>query len=323
MSRDSLSKGQKVMAFLCLALAPVLLSTNMIFGKAAIDEIGPGSLAFLRWLITGLILTAVFYTQVRPKWPVIKANLPQFLMLAFLAMGVCGTGVYAALMFTSATNSGLIYGVSPILILLLGAYVLGERITGRQWAGVAVALSGAITIITKGDPALVLGLAFNVGDLLMVAAILAWAFYSVYVKRGAMRELSTFGGLAVLALCGAVVNFPFYLAEAVNFGFFPTSRIVWLELAGLVFLSSLGAFGTYNTAVALVGPGRTGPIMYFLPVHTVLMSVFFLGETFRPYHGVGLALVLTGVILASARLPGRGRRGPKGSETPQNMETPV
>ena len=297
----SLSTQEKIIAFTCLMLAPILLSTNMIFGKAAIGDVPPATLAFYRWAITALILWAVLLPQLWAHRRAILANAHKVLMLSFLGMGVCGTGVYAALIFTSATNSGLIYGVSPILILLLGAYFLSEIIRPMQWLGVVVALSGAVVIVSKGDPAILLGLAFNAGDLLMVAAITAWAFYSVFVKQGLFRQLSTFGGLAVLALGGAVVNAPFFVAEGLNFGFIPTEPKVWMCIAGLVLLSSLGAFGTYTTAIAMLGPGRTGPVMYLLPVHTVLMSVLFLGETFRSYHALGLLLVLAGVILATAR----------------------
>lgn len=316
MSAEPLTTGQKILAFTCLMLAPILLSTNMIFGKAVIDEVPPGTLAFYRWLITGLILLAIFFFQLWPKRALILANLPQILTLSFLGMGVCGAGVYAALIFTSATNSGLIYGVSPVLILLLGAYFLGEKIRGQQWLGVVVALTGAVTIIAQGNLGILLGLRFNEGDLLMVAAILAWSFYSIFVKRGVMRELSTFGGLAALAIGGAIVNAPFFIAEGLEYGFVPTSLNVWGGIMGLVFLSSLGAFGTYTTAIALIGPGRTGPVMYLLPVHTVLMSVFFLGETFQTFHAVGLLLVLSGVILATARFDSLMKNKKTKMETP-------
>ena len=299
---SSLSTKNKIIAFSCLILAPILLSTNMIFGKAAIDAVGPGTLAFYRWLITALILWVLLFPSIWANRALILANLPRIILLASLGMGVCGAGVYAALIFTSATNSGLIYGVSPILILLFGAYFLAETIRPMQWAGVAVALTGAMVIVTKGDLNVLRELSFNVGDLLMLAAITAWALYSVFVKQGLFRQLSTFTGLALLAMGGALVNAPLFIAEGLNYGFVPMEPKVWWAIAGLVCLSSFGAFGTYTTAIAMLGPGRTGPVMYLLPVHTVLMSVFFLGETFKPYHGVGLALVLSGVILATLRM---------------------
>ena len=74
------------------------------------------------------------------------------LALGALGMGVCGAPVYLAGQTTTATNIGLIYSTTPILIVVFARLFWGERVSVRQMAGISLCLVGVVVIVTRGDP---------------------------------------------------------------------------------------------------------------------------------------------------------------------------
>src|SRR3546814_5727141 len=103
-------------------------------------------------------------------------------------MGVCGAFVYIAADTTSATNIGLIYAASPILIVALARVFYGERVTLRQGLGILLSLAGVLAIVARGDPGVLTGLRFASGDLWAAAAMAAWAVYSILLRHRPSRS---------------------------------------------------------------------------------------------------------------------------------------
>ena len=74
----------------------------------------------------------------------------------------------------------------------------------------------------------------------------------------------------------------------------------WASIAGIVIFASVLSFSAYQYGIKKVGPALTSIFLYLLPVYGIALAVLFLGEAFRPYHAVGLVLVLGGIVLATA-----------------------
>jgi len=305
-SPSARSASSDTAAYLILAVSILFMSSNVVIGRAAVGSVPPVGLAFWRWTVAFLILLPFASSGLLRHRRILLAQWPRLLALGALGMGICGAVVYVGLQQTTATNAGLIYASSPVLIVLIGATLSGERIGLRQLAGIVLALSGVATILTRGNPASLLGLTFSGGDLLILAATVSWAAYSVLLRRiGAV--VPTIPLFAAIALAGILVLLPFYLWETL------AGRVVDLtfdtaaSIGGLALISSVLAFSTYQKGVAIVGPSRAGPFMYMMPVWGAVLAVTFLGESFEPYHAVGFALVLPGVAFAtlarSARRP--------------------
>ena len=298
----------RVLAFFLLALSPFFLSSNLIIGSVAVASIEPFTLTFFRWGLAFLLILPFAYGALIRHKALLIAERNWILLSAFLAMGLCGTGVYWALKYTSATNGTLIYTSSPVIILLLEWLFRGRAISVREILGIVLAISGVGFIVFKGSLEVLLSVDFNSGDLLFVLAATSWAVYSVLTKREAFQPVSTIGMFAIVALVGAIIQIPFMIWEASTAGF-PTGGGQWLSLFGLAFISSVLAFTTYQYGIRVLGPATAGIFMYFLPPVGVLLAVIFLGEAFLPYHLVGLILVMSGVIIATmpplSRLRGR------------------
>jgi drug/metabolite transporter (DMT)-like permease len=221
-------------------------------------------------------------------------------------MGVCGAGVYLALRHTTATNAVLIYTTSPDFIVLIEMMIGRRPPSFLQFAGIAVATFGVAVIVAKGSPASLVTAGFNIGDLGMLAAAVAWAVYSVLLRDPRIQALPDTAVFAAVAGLGALANAPFWLVEGAHHGFVPETRAAWMSIAALAVVPSVVAFLGYQWGVRQVGAARAGMVLYFLPIAGVALATLFLGETVHAYHLVGTLCTIGGVLVAT--LPGRLRR---------------
>jgi drug/metabolite transporter (DMT)-like permease len=217
----------------------------------------------------------------------------------FLGMWICGGAIYLALQWTTATNGTLIYTSSPVLILLLEALLRGRAIGVREGIGAVLAFTGIVVIVLRGDPAALFTLDFNVGDLIIFAGAVAWAVYSILYREPGIQKLSTMALLALAAAAGCVLLFPAALVEWILGARLPVTPQTWGGVAGIVIFSSLLAFLSFQFGIRRLGASVAGVFMYLLPPYGVILAVVFLGEPFEGFHMAGIALVMSGVILAT------------------------
>jgi drug/metabolite transporter (DMT)-like permease len=143
------------------------------------------------------------------------------------------------------------------------------------------------------------GLDFNRGDLGMIAAAIAWAIYSLVLKRRTLEAIPTLALFFAIAIAGVFALTPFMVYEVVTAGRFPMTLNSWISILGLAIFPSVLSFSFYQYGIKTVGPSITAVFMYLLPPYGVMLAVVFLGERLHLYHWLGFAMVLGGVILAT------------------------
>lgn len=298
----------KFVSYGVLCLTPLFFSSNLLFGKTVVVEVEPWTLAFLRWGLVSLILLPFVASQIHSRRTQIRDLMSLFGIMGFLGMWICGAIVYYALTLTSATNATLIYLSSPVLIILIENLWRGRRIVAREALGILITCMGVMTILLRGEFETLQNLDFNIGDLAMVFAAIAWAVYSVLFKSSTFTGLPSAMLLCLFSGLGALLLLPFAATEMILVKAVPCHAATWVSITGIVFSSSIVAFLGYQYSVRFAGPAITGIFMYLLPVYGVGLAVLLLGEDFYQFHLVGIMTILGGVILAT--LPtGLMRRG--------------
>lgn len=283
-----------------LAAMPLFFVSNLIIGRPAVETVPPWTLAALRWAFACAILAPFALPAVRAHAATLKAKWALIALLGFLGMWICGGIVYVALQYTTATHGTLIYTASPVIVVLLGALLARRALPLGQLVGVLLGVAGVFTIVLEGQPLSIFTHHFNIGDLWFVLAAIAWAIYSLLLKDATLQTVPTSALFFVIALAGAIQLIPCMLIELWLIGGFPSTLRAWASIAGIVVFASVLSFSVYQYGVKAVGPALTSIFLYLLPVYGIALAVIFLGETFRPYHAVGLVLVLGGIILATA-----------------------
>ena len=286
-------------AYLLLLAMPLFFSSNLVIARGIGDAIPPFTLALLRWGVAVLILLPFIWRGIVEAAPVLRGSWRRLLVLGFLGMWICGAGVYMALSLTTATNGTLIYTTSPILVLVIERLVFGKPLSAARLLGVVLAMAGVAVIVLQGDLTALARLDFNLGDIGIAAAALAWAGYSLVLRDETLAKVPTLPLFAVIAMAGVLTLLPFSVVELATVGGWPMRPGLWAAVGCLALFSAVGAFSLYQYGVKVVGPAVTSCFLYLLPVYGVGMSVAFLGEAFGIHHLVGMALVLVGLVAAT------------------------
>ncbi len=290
--------------YLLLTLAVLFWSGNFIVARALRAEIPPVGLAFWRWALASAIVLLLARPHLRRDRTAIRNHWPILLLLSVLGVTVFNSLVYLGLQSTIALNAFLMQSLMPVLIVGLSYVVFRERITPKQGLGVGLSLAGALTIIARGEPGVLLSLSVNRGDILVLVAVLCYALYSVLLrKRPPIHPLSL---LAVTFAVGAAILLPFYLWETVLVGGFPVNGPVLLAVGYVGVFPSIVSYFCFNRGVELAGANRAGLFLHLMPVFGSIMAMLFLGESLAWFHGVGILAIAMGIFLATRVAGGRG-----------------
>jgi len=285
-------------AYLVLLATLLLWSGNWIVARAVRDEIAPGIATAGRLLIVLLILLPLVISGFKEKLG--KINRSGWRIL--LALGFFGGGLHLALQwlglhYTTATSGILYLSTSPLFILLLARPLLGEPIGARQWLGVAVSFLGVFLIATQGQ---IQTLSFNIGDLMALGSMAMWAGYTVFLRlRRDALETPEF--LVMVCAFGLIFMLPWVAFEVLTGVKTELSTFGALAVLYSAVGSLLLAYAGWSYVVTRLGAARAGVTMHLMPAFGVILAAVFLGELPRWFHFAGIALILAGVGLSSAR----------------------
>lgn len=281
--------------YMLINFSALIWATNFFLGRSLRDEIGPVMLTTIRFVVAGLLFALILWR--RPAGE--KRPGQQWLVL--LGMGFTGIFAFSSLLYTglqttTATNAALIIGASPLVITLMAVFMLGERPRRQFWLGIVVSMVGLVVVVSRGEILALLQLQLNIGDLLILLAVVAWGLYSVW-GQGVMRERSAISTTALSTWFGLLFLFPVAGWEATQT---PTNWTPFVILATL-YIGLFPAFLAYlswNEGVRLIGPARASVFYNLSPVYVALLSGPILGEWPTVPQIIGGVLVVGGTLVS-------------------------
>lgn len=294
-----------------LSLPPLLWAGNAVVGRLLADSVPPLLLNAMRWWASLLILLPLGWRAVATpeRRAEIIARWRPLAWLGLLGVGSYNALQYLALQTSTPINVTLIASSTPLWMLLVGALVYGERPRAVQGVGALLSLLGVLLVLLRGDLSTVATLRFVPGDLWILLAALAWAFYSWQLARphpllaGGARPSWTWAEFILLqALFGLVFASAAAGVEAVAMPH--ALRFTPLLAGALVFLAigpSVLAYRAWGLGVAAAGPATAGFFSNLTPLFAAVMSAALLGEPPRPFHGVAFALIVAGIVVSSRK----------------------
>ena len=203
-----------------------------------------------------------------------------------------------AIDYTITSNVALVVCVTPVLTALLTSLIYRERITGHLAIGSVVALLGVGFVVLNGSVLQI----HPLGDALALAAALAWAIYSVVVRRFDGRYTTWFVTRKVF-FYGLVTMVPF-IACGMGGGLHLDKLTIPLVAGNVAFLSvvaSMLCFYTWNLVLEKLGTIRASNYMYTQPLVSLACSVWILSEPITPIALLGTMFVLVGIYVAQRR----------------------
>jgi drug/metabolite transporter (DMT)-like permease len=287
---------QQARAFALLGLVMLLWAGNSIVGRAVRDDVGPFTLAFVRWAGASLVVLPFAIRPVLRDWPVIRRGW-KAILLGLLGVAAFNALLYSGLKYTTATNALLLNAAVPPAVMLFDRLFFGVRSNLWQALGVVASVLGVVVIVFEGDPGAAMRLHFGAGDALVLISVVVWALYTVFLRL--RPEISATSFIATTFCIGVAAMAPLAAWEWQS-----GQRVVWSpELGGaflyVALLPSLLSYFIYNRATGIVGPARAGQTITLMPLFGAFLAAGLLGERLHPYHFAGMALILAGIVVAA------------------------
>lgn len=302
-------------AFL-MSLPPLLWAGNAVVGRLLVGQVPPLALNALRWTIAFALLLPLGWRALSAPRELL-ARWPHLLLLGTLGVGSYNALQYMALVTTMPINVTLIAASMPVWMMAVGAAFHGVHPQRRQIVGAVLSLLGVALVIARGNLHALAQVQFVRGDFYIVAAIIAWAFYSWLLARppahmrgeAAPRVVDGDG-------CARGWNWAEMLLVQVVFGLIGAgaaagveqaagsepirwSYSVALALAYVAIGPSVIAYRCWGLGVAVAGPAVAAFFGNLTPLFAALLSAVMLGEAPRWFHGVAFVLIVAGIVVSS------------------------
>ena len=293
------------MAYIKLILTAFFWGGTFIAGKDLAGEVDPYSAAFLRFTIASFFLVFLVI-KTEKRLPAINGRQAVYILMA----GLTGIFAYNILFFTgltmiNANRASLIIATNPIFISLASALFFKERLTRLKLCGLFLSVSGALIIISGGNPTQILETGIGKGELAIFGCVASWVSYSILGKP-LMKDFSPLVSVCYSSLAGTVLLlFPALFNGVLRH--IPEYGIQeWGSLFYLGFFGTVLGFYWYYQGIQTIGPMKAGVFINFVPVSALILAYFILDEPLNREIVMGAALVVSGVYLTnSSGLPKR------------------
>jgi drug/metabolite transporter (DMT)-like permease len=280
-------------ALAAVSVTVVAWASAFVAIRGAGQYFDPGALALGRLLAGSLVLGAVWLAR-GEGWP------PRTAWPGIACAGVLWFGVYMVALnwgerHVDAGTAAMIINIGPVVIAVLGGWLLREGFPRRLLAGLAVSFAGAAVVAVSESGG-------SGGSLLGVGmCLLAAVSYAIAVvgQKPALRHASALQVTTFGCFAGTVATLPFVAQLVSQAAAAPVSAALMVVYLGVV--PTALAFTTWAYALNRTTAGKLGVTTYIVPVLVVLMSWAFLGETPRPLAYLGGVLCLVGVAISRRR----------------------
>ena len=270
-----------------------LWSTGFIGAKVGLPYAGPLSFLLTRYAFVIALMTVVALAT-RAPWPREPVQWLHIGVSGVLVHAVYLGGVFVAIKHgLPAGVTALVVGMQPLLTALGAGWLLGETVSGRQWAGLALGFVGVGLVVSGkfGDGA-------ALGPMLIPAlvALLGITAGTLYQKRFCARfDLRT----------GSVIQFvPTAVVTAIAIALFEDFHIEWtpgfiFALGWLVLVLSLGAISLLNLLIRGGSAVNVASLFYLTPISTAVIAWAVFGEKLTLTATAGMLLAVSGVYLVA------------------------
>ena len=220
-------------------------------------------------------------------------------------MGCYNALQYLALKTSTPLNVTLVAASIPVWMLAVGALFFGQRVSRLQVMGALMSIVGVLVVLSRGEWAILMQVQLVPGDVYVLLATLAWAFYSwLLMQPGDPKEIRSDWAAFLMAQIvfgmgwsGLFAGSEWALTDAHISWSWPVAAALMYVAVGPAVI----AYRCWGMGVQRVGPAIAGFFSNLTPLFAALLSAAFLGELPHAYHAVAFLLIVGGIVVSSRR----------------------
>lgn len=282
-------------AIFALFMVQLLYGLNYTIAKVVMNEnyIKPFGFVLLR--VAGATLLFWIVSFIVPQQKIEKRDFIKLFVAALFGVVINMLFFFKGLEFTSPIHASAIMTITPIIILILSAYILKEKVTTLKVVGVALGLIGALILTIYGKSARA-GDNVPLGNLLIFLNAISYSIYVILIKR-LTAKYHPFSFIKWLFLFGLIILIPF--------GYNELNDVQWQSFTPYITFSVLfviigATFGTYllnPLALNKLKASTVGIFIYLQPVIAGLFALYIGADFIDPLKISAMLLIFAGVYL--------------------------
>jgi len=291
--------NQRIFALLAATTASTIYGINHTIAKGLMpDVIQPFGFILLR--VSGAALVFWVISLFFPSEKIERRDWFRFIICAFFGMVLNMLAFFKGLSLSTPINSSVIITISPVLLLVLSAFILRERITWVKSLGIFLGLGGALVLILFGLKAQPNAPNIPLGNLLFIINATSYSVYLILVKP-LVPKYSSITLMKFLFLFAFLINLPIGISEfsEVNWTNLPFEAI-W-KLAFVVICTTVMTYLLNIYALKQLSPSTIGAFIYLQPVIAVLFAVIVGADSLTALRIGAAALIFLGVYLSTIK----------------------
>lgn len=283
-------------AHLAVLAANLLYGANFSIAKISMPEyIKPSGYILLRVFVSTILFTILCkYLKVQDDVP--RKDMPKMVLLGLFGVALNQLLFFEGLSRTSNVNAALIMTSNPILVLVVAAFVIRERITSRRIWGIVCGVIGAGALILFSQRA---GANSSLlGDTMIFINAFSYAVYMVMVKP-LMKVYSPWTLIKYTFIFGTLLVLPFGFMQVVEVNWSSFTTPVWLSFFYVIIATTFFAYFLNIYGLRHLSPAVVSFYIYLQPIFATAISLFMLGEPVTVVQVLSCLLIFLGVYLVS------------------------
>ena len=245
-----------------------------------------------------------------PKEKIAKADFPRIIAAALFGVALNMLTFFKGLSYTSPIMGAVLMVTTPMIVLVLSAFIMKERMENRKIVGIILGLAGTTTLILYGK-SVVNAPNTSLGNLLVFINAVSYGFYLVIVKK-LMEKYNAFTFVKWIYTFGFLMVLPFGWSEfqAIAFGQLPTD-IFW-KIGFVVVFSTFLTYLLNLISMRELKPTTVAVFIYLQPLFATIFAVSLGKDDLSVVKLISAVLIFVGVYLVTQKAsPNPSKRGEK------------
>ena len=289
----------RAIALVAATAASAIYGANHTIAKGLMpDVIGPFGFILLR--VSGATLLFWLVSLFFPSEKIDRKDLILFIICAVFGMVLNMNMFFKGLELSTPINSSVVITLSPVLLLILSAIFLKEKITWFKGIGIGLGLAGALALILFGAQSQPNAPNIPLGNILFIVNAASYSMYLILVKP-LVAKYSSITLMKYLFLFAFIINIPIGLNQFMevnwsSLGLAEVSQMLFVVI-GTTVLTYL--FNIY--ALKQLSPSTIGAFIYLQPVLASAFAIALGADSLSTLRIGAAVLIFIGVFLSTRK----------------------
>lgn len=278
-----------------LLAATFFWALGLVVGKICSAEMPPMTLTLIRYLLAGIGMGIIHYIKEK-EFYIASEDILYILMLSFMGIVLNGVLFFKGIGMTSSVNTAIISSTTPVIVYIISILFFKENINIKNILSMIFSMSGIILLLTNGKVSLLLSIKLNLGDLIILGAVISNSIYIVGSKK-VLKKYSPSKILTFLFIFTALILLPALYLEKNMYKITEVSLKAIVSLLYMGIFSSLLAFILQQKGIKKIGAVKAAMYTNLIPIYSIGLSFLILGERVTIIQVAAMFLVIFSLMI--------------------------